>query len=223
MDYVQTNATTIATTVAVNNFVFDSEPTNGNLVVLVIKSGSSATFTLPAGFTVNVDETSSAQRVQIASKPYAGEGNSFTVTRSSTTGDSRITGYELPAGAEFEVGDINGGDVTSLALDAGAAAHDDSIFLTGVKHSNSVTGRTVNNSYSLDSETANPRQGTAFKQVIVGGASAVTWSWTGQMVSGAALGVYGIPGVREGPTDVFADAEVEITARKQATVVIEVF
>lgn len=193
MNYIQIAEDTNAGGVPDATLVFGSTPTSGNLIVLVCKSGGGAIFTLPSGFTSDVHDIVTSQRVQIASKVYAGEGNSFAVSRSHTTGDWRVTGFELPAGAAFDVSDTGGAvSAESSALGSVVTTIDDAIAITGIKFSNSVTGLAISDSFTLAFED-NARQEDASKALAASGSVDCTWSWTNSVNVGSALAVYGVP------------------------------
>jgi hypothetical protein len=103
------------------NFNFPLTPTAGNRIIVVATSGSAVTFTEPSGFTMDPETGQIGSRVAIMSKLQT-TGNSFTVTRSTTGGDWRVVGLEVPP-CELDVQDTTidptsgpGGDVAHLDL-----------------------------------------------------------------------------------------------------------
>jgi hypothetical protein len=179
-------------------FNFPTTPTAGNRVVLVVTSGSNATFTA-SGFTTDLNSgTGIGSRCSIFSKLQT-TGNSFTVNRSAGTGDWRVVGYEIPP-CEFDVGDTTEGegpDDTLGSLSLGPTATTtfaNAIAISGVRFSGNSSGRTVNSSFTEPFDD-NPRQSAAHKILSSTQTVSLLWDWTnGIDHAGGCLAVYGSEG-----------------------------
>jgi hypothetical protein len=182
-------------------FAFPNTPTTGNLVVPVVTSGSSATFTA-TGFTTDKAETEAGSRCSIFSKTQT-TGNSFTVTRSTGTGDWRVVGFEIPpASADVSASDTDAsGSDTVDELTVGPTSTPtfaNAIAIAGIRFSGNNGGLSVDNGFTLAFED-NPRQEAAYKILSVAAAVSLTWSWTtGIDHAASCLVVYGNAGAGSG-------------------------
>jgi hypothetical protein len=182
-------------------FAFPNTPTTGNLVVLVVTSGSAATFTA-TGFTTDKAETEAGSRCSIFSKTQT-TGNSFTVTRSTGTGDWRVVGFEIPpASADVSASDTDAsGSDTVDDLTVGPTSTPtfaNAIAIAGVRFSGNTQNLTVDNGFAK-AFSDNPRQEAAYKILSVVSAVTLTWDWDNGIDHAAScLVVYGNSGAGGG-------------------------